>query len=82
MDILFFILPAIFIIVAIVIIQTPTQSLLNIDSLTGKQIYLRILKQTNNKNNALKSARKFYNGFAYTIIVFNIIYLLLIFVLI
>ena len=72
-----YIVPSVFVILGFIITQIPTQSLLNIDSQTGKSIYLKTLRDTNNEEKALEAADRFYKKFGYIFVVFGAIFILL-----
>jgi hypothetical protein len=72
-----YIVPLVFVILGLIITQIPTQSLLNIDSQTGKSIYLKTLRDTNNEEKALEAADRFYKKFGYIFVVFGVVFILL-----
>jgi hypothetical protein len=72
-----YIVPSVFVILGLIITQVPTQSLLNIDSQTGKSIYLKTLRDTNNEEKALEAADRFYKKFGYIFVVFGVVFILL-----
>jgi hypothetical protein len=72
-----YIVPSVFVILGLIITQIPTQSLLNIDSQTGKSIYLKTLRDTNNEEKALEAADRFYKKFGYIFVVFGVVFILL-----
>ena len=72
-----YIVPSVFVILGLIITQIPTQSLLNIDSQTGKSIYLKTLRDTNNEEKALEAADRFYKKFGYIFVVSGVVFILL-----
>ena len=74
---MYFIL-SIFIVIGFIITRIPTKALLERDARTGKAIYLKNLRDTNDEEKALLAAGKFYKFVGHTFVVLGALFISLI----